>query len=65
MVDFWFQVLENKVPGLEGSAKVQDMVKVSEILADRGWGKPTQQLEHSGADGGALQIVVMTEKGEQ
>jgi hypothetical protein len=31
-------------------------VAASQALLDRGWGKPSQSLEHSGAEGGALVI---------
>jgi hypothetical protein len=30
------------------------------MLLDRGWGKPKQQVEHTGEDGGALEIIVRT-----
>jgi HEAT repeat protein len=33
-------------------------VKAAEALLDRGFGKPTQSLEHSGADGAPLGIAV-------
>lgn len=60
LVDFWFQVLDNKVPGLEGEAKVGDMQRASEVLAERGWGKAKQDMEVSGPDGGGLTIQVLT-----
>jgi hypothetical protein len=34
-------------------------VKASEIILAYGLGKPTQAVEHSGKDGGPLQVVVM------
>lgn len=58
LVDFWFSVLDNNVPGLEGEARVADMNKASEILAERGWGKVPQPLEHGGAEGGTLSISI-------
>lgn len=58
LVDFWFAVLENNVPGMEGEAKIQDMQRASEVLAERGWGKATQPLEHSGAEGQALSVTI-------
>ena len=36
-------------------------VAASSALLDRGWGKPTQPLEHAGAEGGPLTIRVITE----
>lgn len=30
-------------------------VAAAAVLLDRGWGKPTQHLEHTGADGGPIQ----------
>jgi len=36
-------------------------VSAASALLDRGWGKPTQPLEHAGADGGALTVVIRRE----
>ena len=33
-------------------------IKAADALLDRGYGKPTQSLEHSGADGAPLGITV-------
>lgn len=60
LVDFWFDVLDNRVPGLEGEARVADMQKASEVLAERGWGKAQQPVEHSGEGGGAVVVEVVT-----
>lgn len=57
LVDFWFDVLDNKVPGLEGEARVSDMQRASEVLAERGWGKAQQSVEHAGIEGGAPVVV--------
>lgn len=37
---------------------LDQMLAAGEWLADRGWGKATQSVEHTGADGEALQVVV-------
>jgi hypothetical protein len=58
LVDFWFSVLANKVPGMEGEAKIQDMQRASEVLAERGWGKATQPMEHSGPEGKGVSIAI-------
>lgn len=60
LVDFWFNVLDNKVPGLEGEAKVADMQRASEVLAERGWGKAKQETEISGPEGGGVVVQVVT-----
>lgn len=41
---FWLEVMRGKVQG----AKVADQIKASELLANYGFGKPMQPLEHSG-----------------
>lgn len=43
-------------------ASENDSARVAAIsqLLDRGWGKPKQQVEHTGEDGGALEIIVRT-----
>ena len=33
-------------------------LRAAEILLDRGYGKPKQQLEHTGAEGGPIQTVI-------
>ncbi len=38
-------------------------VRAYEALAARGYGQPTQPLEHAGADGGALTVVIRREGG--
>ncbi len=40
------------------SSREDIRVKAADALLDRGWGKPTQCLEHSGADGAPLGITV-------
>jgi hypothetical protein len=50
-VDFWFAVLDNMVPNHEGEARIPDMIRVSEFLAERGWGKAPQPLEHGAGEG--------------
>ena len=35
-----------------------DAVEASKALLDRGWGKPSQQLEHTGAEGKPLAISI-------
>lgn len=36
----------------------EDWVECSKLLAAYGYGKPAQKLEHTGEDGGPLQVVV-------
>lgn len=40
------------------SVKVELRMEAFAWLADRGWGKAVQSLEHSGPEGGVLRIVV-------
>lgn len=35
---------------------VRARIAAAEALLDRGWGRPSQQLEHTGKDGGTLAI---------
>jgi hypothetical protein len=48
-----FECLVNELENLG-----KDRVKACEILMAYGLGKPSQSLEHSGADGGPLEIVI-------
>lgn len=50
LVAFMLQVFRGEVPG----AKLRDQMDAVTWLADRGFGKPVQALEHSGKDGQAL-----------
>lgn len=40
----------------EGDGKAS--ISAAQALLDRAWGRPPQALEHSGADGAPLQVVV-------
>jgi Family of unknown function (DUF5681) len=37
-------------------------VQAAVALLDRGWGKPLQAVEHTGADGGPIEIASMSQK---
>jgi len=50
LVAFMLQVFRGEVPG----TKLRDQMDAVTWLADRGFGKPVQALEHSGKDGQAL-----------
>jgi hypothetical protein len=41
----------------DGGASPQFLVKCAEVAANRAWGTPTQAIEVSGADGGAVQLI--------
>jgi hypothetical protein len=43
---------------LEAMAKTGNL-RAAEILLDRGYGKPKQHLEHTGANGGPIQTTVI------
>lgn len=65
LVDFWVKVLGGKkVEGLPNAPTIRDMVHVSEIMADRGWGMATQPVEHSGEGGQPLQVKLISYKEE-
>lgn len=44
------------------SAQPSARVRAWEALLARGYGQPTQPLEHAGADGGALTVVIHKEQ---
>lgn len=50
LVVFMLRVFRGDVEGV----KVRDQIEAATWLADRGFGKPVQALEHSGRDGEAL-----------
>lgn len=56
-------VTEDNPEGIRPTVK--DVTWAIEWLGERGFGKPTQPLEHSGAEGEPLQIVVNTLRGEE
>lgn len=65
LVDFWLKVLGGKkVDGLPNAPSVKDMIQVSEIMVDRGWGKATQPIEHSGEAGGPMVVEVVRYDGK-
>jgi hypothetical protein len=50
LVDFMLRVFRGEV----AEAKLRDQMEAATWLADRGFGKPVQALEHSGKDGEPL-----------
>lgn len=42
----------------EVESRGKEWVRCSELLAAYGYGKPSQPVEHSGADGGPLSVTV-------
>ncbi len=50
LVDFMLKVFRAEIP----EVRVKDQVDAATWLADRGFGKPVQALEHSGKDGEPL-----------
>jgi hypothetical protein len=50
LVGFMLQVFRGETEG----ARIRDRIEAATWLADRGFGKPIQALEHSSADGEPL-----------
>jgi hypothetical protein len=46
--------------GIMGQTDAPHAARVSAAsqLLDRGWGKPAQALEHTGAEGGAIRTII-------
>jgi Family of unknown function (DUF5681) len=67
LVDLMLKVFRGEVEGV----KLRDRIEAATWLADRGFGRPVQALEHSGRDGEALipfdviQSVVAEAGGDQ
>ena len=55
LVKFYAEVAQGKVEG----ATVADRMRAIGELMDRGWGKPTQSMEHSGKDGGEIKVKLI------
>lgn len=51
--------LDALVEVAKGAESDAARVSAASALLDRGYGKPRQQLEHSGADGGPLTVQVI------
>ena len=48
---------------VNGNENIQPEVKIAaiKVLLERGWGRPSQQIEHTGKDGeNEIQIVMRT-----
>ncbi len=55
------QVVTDQGETLSVPAPIKDRIKATEILLDRGFGKVSQPLEHSGEVGGRLLFIHPTE----
>lgn len=58
LVEFLLAVKDNDKEVLKGEAKMQERVRATELLLERGWGKAAQPMEHSGAEGQALSVTI-------
>jgi hypothetical protein len=52
-VDFWLTVFRDR------STKLPYRMQAAEWLGDRGWGRPTQSVEHSGGDGEPIRVKLI------
>lgn len=52
------EILAGMMTDKQEAGKVR--VAAAQVLLDRGYGKPTQSVEHSGKGGGAIQFNVVT-----
>lgn len=71
IVAFYLEAFEGKLVPVTTESSVKEKALAADVrekaaswLADRGFGKATQPLEHSGADGGQLEIRVLTYREE-
>ena len=53
LVDFWLGLFRDK------SARLPYRMQAAEWLGDRGWGRPTQSLEHAGVEGRPVEVTVV------
>lgn len=51
LIQFWLDVVAGKIKGATGS----DKMRASALLAERGWGRPEEYVEVTGAGGGAIE----------
>jgi hypothetical protein len=70
LVDYAVRLQQGLEVDLPEDATVKERVEVARLrldagkwLADRGWGQPTQSVEHSGPEGEALVVQVLTYAG--
>ena len=52
LADFYFEIFEGK-----RRAPLRLRMEAADWLATRGFGRPTQPLEHTGEDGGPMRLV--------
>lgn len=57
MTDLSVKTLTSILDGSDEGAKTGDRLRAAEIVLDRAWGKPVQQTEVTGEDGGAIELV--------
>ncbi len=53
LVAFWLRIFNDP------RARMHDRMRAAEWLGDRGWGRPTQSLEHTGAEGRPVEVTVV------
>lgn len=63
LVEFWLKLLTEKdvklkaLFGTRYPPRWQDRMAAAQELADRGFGRPVQALEHTGLDGGPISLT--------
>lgn len=59
LLGFWLRVMA------DDNENMKFRMQASALLDARGWGKPTQPLEHGGTDGGPLVVEVVRYDGQE